>query len=286
MSLDRKAIDDLIPLYRGEYSPDVEAGLKRLHSRLENQELVARTSSKRRKMWYVAAAAAAAVLLFVLLPFGDGLEHLTTDGAPIANHTLPDGSLIVLQQGGELTYDPENFNVDDRKVSLSGQAYFEIESNADRPFVIDNGRSKVTVTGTAFNLRADEALMEVEVSEGTVVLAQDGENLTLTAKELGVAESGEPMSFHEAPNLNHHAWRTGQLRFEHTPIDEVFDCLKSNWGIDCRWDDGESCDYTVSASYHDIQAIEAILRDIGQLNGATVRAQGDKTFLFSGGCDQ
>ena len=289
MSLDHQDIDRLTLRYRKEYSPSVEAGLERLHRRLD---LPKAPTVKRRVLstyWRAIAAAAVVVVAASLYLFsGDGRTYLTADDAAMTSFNLPDGSVVVLQRGGEISYVADDYNHDQRRLWLRGQAYFSVEPDHARPFLVNNGDSELRVTGTAFNLRAGDSVMEVEVSEGAVVLQRGDQDVVVKAWECGLAEIGKPLAHKPAPNLNHHAWRTGTLKFHDTPIDEVLTYFSTNWGIEYAWVDGKVCDYRVSGSYSDIQ-LEEVLATVAEAGGTdfTVVDKGDggKRYVFSSPCE-
>ncbi|PPK86392.1 FecR family protein [Neolewinella xylanilytica] len=287
MKLDQHDIDRLVTNYREDYTPDVERGLIQLHARLTP---VRQLSAPRKKRYPYLLGAAAAVLLIVAAVFlfsGDGRTYLSNDDAPIAMFLLPDGSQVSLQQGSRISYDPDRFNEQDRALNLEGQGYFEVTHDLARPFLVSNGSSVVRVTGTAFNVRADADLLEVEVSEGSVLVKTDQETLPVGAMEFATVATGQPMVHDRAPHLNHHAWRTGVLKFDHTPISEVLTYFTDNWGIVCDWEHGQACDYPVSGNFNSTDAT-AVLHDIAKLGGLTLRSIGDdaKHFQLSGRCKQ
>lgn len=288
MSLHNDDIDRLAASYREEYTPDVEQGLQRLHRSIA----VVRTLPPRerptavRRRWPVAAAVGLlAAALVALLLAGDGRTYLrNSDPQPMA-FELPDGSRLTLQQGAQVSYLTDEYGTINRRVAIEGQGYFEVVPDGTLPFLVGDGSTELRVTGTAFNLRANAALMEVEVSEGSVVLASEGKVVAVAARECGTARAGAPLEHKPAPNLNHHAWRTGELNFDHTPIDEVLGYFYDNWSITCTWADGTPCNYTVSGRYRGKEAGD-VLADIAKLGGATLTPLDDtgKRYELSGPC--
>ncbi|WP_157975895.1 FecR family protein [Lewinella sp. IMCC34191] len=277
----------MVTVYREDYAPDVEAGLRQLHARITP---VRQLETRRTGVYRYIGAAAAAVVLLVAGLFVFGGEQtvvLSNQDQPLAEYTLPDGSQVTLQRGSSLSYHPESFNQHDRALDLTGQGYFKVSHDATRPFLVSNGGNEVRVTGTAFNLRTDSGLMEVEVSEGSVLVNTAGKSVPVQAMEYVTIASGEEVIHEKAPNLNHHAWRTGLLKFDHTPISEVLTYFSDNWGIVCQWKDNKSCDYSVSGSFQS-ENVADVLRDIAKLGGLSVRSTGDddKHFQLSGQCNQ
>jgi ferric-dicitrate binding protein FerR (iron transport regulator) len=71
----------------------------------------------------------------------------------ISKVELPDGSLVWLNSGSEIKYSTR-FAVDNRAISLSGEAYFQVTKNVELPLVVSSGDLQVKVLGTKFNVSA------------------------------------------------------------------------------------------------------------------------------------
>jgi transmembrane sensor len=81
---------------------------------------------------------------------------------------LSDGSIITLFADAELTVDSA-FNNTDRKVSLKGEAHFDVASNANKPFYVESGNVITKVIGTSFRIKNDKKeTVEIAVTEGRV----------------------------------------------------------------------------------------------------------------------
>jgi|AntRauTorckE5430_2_1112549.scaffolds.fasta_scaffold24757_1 transmembrane sensor len=234
--------------YKDGFSPDVEAGLSRLHGRIRSEvspQAKARSLSRRGIL-----SVAATVLLLLSAGFmiftGDGSTILenTTD-APMAI-TLPDGTAVLLQQGSELSYGTD-YNEVDRMVGLAGQAYFEVVKNADRPFLVNSSETELRVTGTAFNLRVNDEELEVEVSEGSIELHRAGEVVSVKAKQCGLAVRGKASIVMTAEDLNRHAWRTGLFRFDSVSFTDVIKMISNNYSYSIDFPKG--CDFLVSGTF-------------------------------------
>jgi len=110
---------------------------------------------------------AAAVLILVLgtaLIFKMNSENITVKGTsetPVAT-VLPDGSEVFLSKGAKVKY-ARNFDGEIRNISVSGDAFFRVTSDPDRPFIVQTGEAKIRVTGTSFMVSAPDKNDEVEV---------------------------------------------------------------------------------------------------------------------------
>ena len=279
-------IDDLAQGYGSHFTPDVEKGLARLHQRIGVQGQQRRPAKMRSLLTgrgWMSVAASVAMLIVA------GFFFLSSDGTIIVNDTtepmaitLPDDTKVILQQGSQISYNGEYAGAE-RRVELEGQGYFEVAHDADRPFLVSVDATTLRVTGTAFNLRAHNGELEVEVSEGSVVLQHGTTETPIRAKQCGVAKVGTKPMMMDAPNLNRHAWRTGQLRFENRSVQDVLDVLHNNWGTKVEL--AEDCQFPVSATWNTTDP--AVVMDaLVKLGGGRLIEQGPNAYALEGPCTQ
>jgi transmembrane sensor len=142
------------PAHSTEPNPDLFAPPRRLHWRVVS--------------WTLAAAAAVAVAGFV------GLRWKET-AAEVAQHrsylrvnerqSLPDGSVVELKDGSRIAI---AYTTAERRVRLTGEAYFTVNPDPTRPFRVEAGGVTVRALGTAFNVRLDPDSLDVLVMHGVV----------------------------------------------------------------------------------------------------------------------
>ena len=87
---------------------------------------------------------------------------------------LSDSSVIFLNVGSTLTLDAKTFNTDKRRVTLVGEAFFEVKKNPEKPFQVDGGELLTTVRGTSFDVKAYPEVKDnvVSVRDGIVEVAE------------------------------------------------------------------------------------------------------------------
>lgn len=98
--------------------------------------------------------------------------------APLGSRSdlvLPDGSAVWLNSGSRLKI-TGNYGISDRKVELTGEAYFKVAKNKKIPFVVQTSDVNITALGTAFNVKAydDEPTIETTLEEGAVSIEAVG----------------------------------------------------------------------------------------------------------------
>lgn len=97
---------------------------------------------------------------------------------------LPDGSKVWLNAASSITY-PAAFNAGERRVVLTGEAYFEVASlwrnDKKVPFIVETGKQKIEVLGTRFNVNAydDETGIKTTLIEGKVKVTTENETIIL-----------------------------------------------------------------------------------------------------------
>ena len=97
---------------------------------------------------------------------------------------LPDGTKVWLNDGTSFRY-PEHFTGNQREVYVDGEAYFEVESDVDHPFVVNNPMMKTVVTGTHFNINGyvTDHFFEATLLKGKVSLERDHQSIILNPGE-------------------------------------------------------------------------------------------------------
>jgi ferric-dicitrate binding protein FerR (iron transport regulator) len=150
---------------------------------------------------------------------------------------LEDGTVAFLNSGSSLKFPVSFSGLENRKVQLSGEGYFDVAGNRDYPFVVDAGKIQVEVTGTRFNVEAYEGSSHITVAlvEGEIKLVREtagGLNELATMKpgevaSLKLAENRLYLGEHETLD-KFYAWTEGKIVFLDDPIQVVVEKL-SNW---------------------------------------------------------
>lgn len=197
----------------------------------------------------VAAALIFAALLlvsgyqFFLNPsLQNKMLEISASNQVLNTFTLPDGSLVSLNSNTKIRY-PEKFTGDTREVTIEGEAFFEVKPNKNKPFIIHAGNAQIKVLGTSFNVNAypESKLMEVTVETGRVQVVNKSaksvqtNELILTPGDKGtlIYESNSLMkSTNQNPNFI--AWKTHDLIFKATSLDEVIQDLAKVYKVDIR----------------------------------------------------
>ena len=216
---------------------DMDAEWKSLEARMEKnvQTHMIRMNPMKRKRMMVSRYAAAAVVVFALT-FGSvyisrnyGTQNMITEDTT-QELVLPDGSEVSLNAHSSLQY-KKRFSKDLRLVSLEGEAFFQVERDKSRPFIIKADGIEVKVLGTSFNVKAygDHDEIEVIVSTGQVALTKPGEvpeSLILKPGNKGVFNrTDHTLAISRDIDRNYLAWKTRSIVFEDQSLVEVVQIL-------------------------------------------------------------
>ena len=140
---------------------------------------------------------------------------------------LADGSMVWLNKDAVLTY-PEKFDKNTRNVELSGEAFFEIEKNPNKPFIINMSNATVEILGTSFNINTKEDETEIIVATGKVkVSGTDNSKSKIITVGYSAKVSNNNIEKYKTTRPNYLAWKTGKFSFKETPIIEVIKDLNS-----------------------------------------------------------
>lgn len=184
----------------------------------------------------------------------DSLEVI----APVGSRTvfeISDGSVVHLNYGSRIRY-PQNFLGKTRGVTLSGEAYFEVAHNPDKPFVVNAGHLEVKAVGTVFNVNAypENNKIATTLVEGKVLVEKILNNGNVeTIKEMVpgqhviYAKNTGALKTNEERIEKYIAWKDGMLVFDNEPIDQVAQRLSRMFNVDIQVDDKlEKYKYTVT----------------------------------------
>lgn len=183
-----------------------------------------------------------------------------------------DGSVIMLNGGSSLKY-PERFNPGLREVYLEGEAYFEIESDSTRPFIVHVGNTRTRVLGTSFNIRAypDGENIQVAVVEGKVGVSSSAgsEDKMQPGSEVVLGENEWARYLHSGGlkdkgrgNIREQvAWKDHVLLFNNKPFSEVARMLERWYGVEITIHD-EQLQKTVLEGEHNDVSLRTVLESI------------------------
>lgn len=160
-------------------------------------------------------------------------------GSRVIDMTLTDGSRVWLNAGSSITY-PVPFTGNERSVSISGEAYFEVAHNAATPFVVHKGQTTINVLGTHFNVNAyeDESDIRVTLLHGSVQVTNQQYHTVIRPGEQAIVKQ-EGIALAKKVDLEEvMAWKDGYFRMKGTDLASLMRQIARWYDVKVVYDTG------------------------------------------------
>lgn len=278
-----------------------ELWLQKVYHRIENTieakaPKVVKLKPSPWRSWAIAWAAAIAglVLLFLLWPKPKTMD--TTDWASAsapanAKHyvVLSDGSSIWLNAGASIRYNvaPSHKN---REIYLSGEAYFDVQHNKQRPFMVHTGKITTTVLGTAFNISANKQgnQVKVVVTRGKVQVANQGEVLGMLTpnQQLVYQERTENHVQSQVNAMEAIDWLPNDLYFDNATFGEAASALEKQYNIQVKFSNEKLKNCRFTGTIKKDKTLGQAMSVICEFNGARYKIKNNIVTVFGDGCEK
>ena len=244
-------------------------------------------------MPYLAAGIAILVVSVVLFwpgsPAAPQMIDFKNTTASAYKYDLPDGSEVTLKPRSQLLY-ADNFGKEgDRNLELKGEAFFDVQRNPEKPFVINVEGTEVKVLGTSFNVDPSDGV-EVKVATGKVKLSAPRQGVA--KPESVVLEAGEAARYDEEKteitdvrkiSENEFFWASRKLVYDLVPMRQVAKDLKKYYDVKLTFGNKILKDCKLKATFDD-DPIDSIMKVIEISLKITVTKDGNKYLLEGAGC--
>jgi ferric-dicitrate binding protein FerR (iron transport regulator) len=176
---------------------------------------------------YAAGAAAGTALLFNTVATPRGGQYQLT---------LPDGSQVWLNAASSLRF-PVAFTGTERRVELTGEAYFEVAKDAKHPFKVAARGAEVTVLGTHFDVQAysDEPALAATLLEGAVQLRQGTQRALLRPGQQAHPQPDGTIQVLDVDVQHAIAWKNGYFVFNDEPIEAIMRQVARWYDVDVQY---------------------------------------------------
>lgn len=278
--------------YTPELSLDVAGDFEQLLSKIKQAQPEADRRGVFRRWMAVAAA-----LLFLVgavwvfrtsgWPTADLRREMAAADQPFRAVELPDGSKAWLRSGSTIEF-PDRFDARERRIYLNGEAFFEVASEAGRPFRVGMaGGGLIEVLGTAFNARTGAESRSVLVQHGTVrFLPEKGaEGVRLTVGMRAEFKSASrQLRVSKRASFNELSWKNGGLEFVATPLKEVVEDISRHYGVQLSLQQPALADCLYTAPRTN-QSLEKVLQSLRLIYHFQVeQPEKDRYVLVGGTC--
>ncbi len=203
---------------------------------------------------------------------------------------LPDGSLVKLSPGSQITYSKGFEQAAMRNVNLVGEAFFDVKRDTLRPFSVYAGGITTRVLGTSFTVRSGARDVSVTVNTGKVAVSRAGNEsapLVLTPNQKAVYLASEQTftkMLAEVPVMVDEEELKERFVFDGEPAGTIFRVLEKAYGISIQFDETMLRDCYVTLPFREepfYQKLDILCRTIK----ATYRVTDDGVIIESAGCE-
>ncbi len=172
------------------------------------------------------------------IPSESSVNTISTELGGFYSATLPDGSEVWINSKSTLSFS-DDFGKSERRVSLSGEAYFTVVRDENKPFIVSVNNRDVRVLGTEFNVKAykGEDLQKISLVKGSVKYCDNisGETRILTPNNMLIINnsSGEITECEFDPYV-FGAWRDGYFLFLDESLEDILKMMSRWFNIEIR----------------------------------------------------
>jgi transmembrane sensor len=167
---------------------------------------------------------------------------MTTPRAHQYNLELSDGTKVWLNASSSITF-PTSFAANERKVILTGEAYFEVAKDIKRPFRVSVNDMQVNVLGTHFNVNAydDEDTVNTTLLEGSVLLTEKDKKVLLKPGQQAQKQKSGAIIINNNVNFEEvMGWKNGVFHFENASLQAVLRQVSRWYDVDVVFEKGVS----------------------------------------------
>lgn len=192
-------------------------------------------------------------------------QEFSTPPGQRARVLLADGTEVWLNANSTLRY-PEHFDLKQREVELHGEAFFEVEKNKEKPFVVRTSKMDIQVTGTKFNVSAYEAekYFVTSLVEGAVsVFCANDRNRTFSLRpqqQIIVSDSSSEVALFE--NTDFLSWREGVFVFDDMSLTDIIKKLELFYDVSIVVKNTKLGNYRYTGKFRQRDGVESVLRKL------------------------
>ncbi len=190
--------------------------------------------------------------------------------------TLSDGTEIYLNSESELRYPVTFSEMSERKVQLSGEAYFSVSSDSEKAFVVEVGNVRVCQYGTVFDINAYDDSPEIVLVSGSIGVSNDtdGKEIRLQSGQLAVC--GEEIVVTDVDVTPYIEWTNGRFVFIDRRLDDIADILMRWYNVEIEIEDKDIAELHFTGSVGRNETIQHIMNAISYAQNVKVTVSGDK----------
>jgi transmembrane sensor len=215
------------------------------------------------------------------------LTKITTPRDGKMEILLSDDTKVWLNAATTLIFPIVFADIQKRRLSLSGEAYFEVSKDKAHPFLVSVQNQLVEVLGTHFNISAygDEQVVKTTLLEGAVkvsALSGDGKVVRSAILKPGqqAVGSGETIDVVQVDTEDMVAWKDGEFVFRKEPLENIMTKLARRYNVEVVYQDRLIGKQRFGGSISDQAKLPEVLNMLELTGGVHFRIEGKKVFVL------
>lgn len=179
---------------------------------------------------------------------------------------LSDGTMVYLNSESDLCY-PVQFNGEERRVILTGEAYFKVTTSG-KPFIVEANGFEVKVLGTRFNVQAykGEASFKTTLEQGSVEIGTRNEKMLLIPGEQAVLTSEGELTKRKVDVGRYTGWKDGFCVFEDERLEDVMNMIARWYDVQVFYQNSAVKDVRINGNINRYKDLAVLLEKIEKLD--------------------
>ncbi|SMC60969.1 FecR family protein [Pedobacter nyackensis] len=194
---------------------------------------------------------------------------------------LPDGSLVVLNAASKLTYATALNEHGVRRVTLTGEAYFEISKDKKHPFIVITDKQEVEVLGTHFNISAykDEQAIKTTLLEGSIKVRAQNSNKILRPGQQAELTGANQITVKTVDVTEAVAWKDGDFVFRAEPLESIMRKVARWYDVEVEYAYDAPRDIPLTAVISRSRNISSVLEGIVIAGNVHFKVEGKRVYV-------
>ncbi|RFM31368.1 FecR family protein [Chitinophaga silvisoli] len=197
---------------------------------------------------------------------------------------LPDSSKVVLHPGSKMDYQR---NGNKREVTLEGEAYFDIASHPEQPFIIHTGQVSTTVLGTSLNIKTwNTDSVSVSVLTGKVQVTDASQQKTILTPNQQVVYNQHTNNIQEVKitPATVIAWAKSDMQFQDMPYEQLAQRLDRRYDVNIVFKNPALQHCPITGRFSGTESLSEVLDVLSQTMGTTYTIKGRTVELDGTAC--
>ena len=263
---------------------DIDSEWDRLSAEIANQT---KEQSPKKIISIQMLLRVAAILLPLLIALGvwnysssePKMQTVQTEYGMVDSIFLSDQTKVVLNANSSIQFSQDWKNAPQREVWLQGEAWFEVTSNTERPFIVHTAKGDIRVLGTVFNAVQRGNSFDVVLQEGKIRLELEQEKTVDVQPGEQVIVRGTEIQKREVNLIPITAWRRGKLVFKNSSVQNIMNRLQEEYGWTIKVNNTDLLERKVNASVPRTKP-ELLLKALKEIYEFDIQQLEEKVYLI------